>query len=174
MEPADTSELDVLLAQLDELLADGAVDEDDAIEIICLAGLARRLGAPDAAFDELRRWLDDRGGRKLLDEAWRELDVEEYTEGIEAVLDGDATDEDVEDAVLDFDELVAGAVFDGRARVVKKAAAEVENTIRSAPELFGVLAAHAKEIARWPEVAQHLDVYAYWLALADCPEPDDA
>lgn len=174
MEPTENPELDVLVAQLDELLADDLVDEDDAIEVISLAGLARRLGAPDAVFDELRRWLHERGGRALLDAAWAALDLEEYTEGIEAVIDGDATDEDVENAVLDFDELVAGALFDGRGKLVRKAAAEVEATIRSAPELFSCLAAHAREIARWPEVAQNLDLYAYWLALADCPDPEDA
>ena len=89
------------------------------------------------------------------------------------LLSGDAPDEDVQDAIFDFDELVAAAVFDNKTKLVKKAAADVEDSVRAAPDVFSSLAAYARELAKLPSIAQNLDVYAYWLAIADCPDPEE-
>jgi hypothetical protein len=43
------SELDVLIEQLEELLGEGIVDAEDALEVAAVAGLAQRLGAPPEA-----------------------------------------------------------------------------------------------------------------------------
>jgi hypothetical protein len=160
-------ELDVIVAQLDELLRQGAVDEEEALEIAALAGMAERMGAAPSVLAEAIVWRDQRGGGALLDEAWGEVDIDAYVDAIEACLDGDVSDDDVADAVYDLDELVAAAAWCGRGDVVRKATIDIERMIRVVPDPFVSLSADAAALARSPAVAGALDLYGFWLAIAD-------
>jgi hypothetical protein len=160
------TELAVLLEQLDELLASGVDDEDDALEIAIVAGLAARLGAETAALKEAVAWRDA-GGHDLLEQAFDELDLDEIIEGIDGVLAADADEEEVEEALYELDDVVAAAVWCGRSKRVLEAARQVAATIRQVPEPFAPLADYAVHVARSPAVAADLDVYDYWLAVAD-------
>lgn len=168
-EPAveERSELEVVLSQLDELLVDGAVDEDDALEIAALAGLAERLGATRDQLADAVAWRKDVVGTDLLASAWQQLDMDDLVDAVEGCATGDYSDEDVEDAVFELDELVAAAVWCGQAGKVRKAAQQIEQLIRDVPEPFSKLADYARQLARLPAIARDLDVYGYWLAIAD-------
>ncbi len=114
-EPVETrSELEVLLEQLDELLTEGAVDAEDALEIAVVAGLAHRLGAPAAALVDAEAWRAA-AGRDLLAEVWEELDVDALlVEAIDAAATNELPEEEVEEALYDVDEVIAAAVWAGR------------------------------------------------------------
>lgn len=165
--PEEKTELEVVLGQLDELLVEGAVDEDDALEIAALAGIAARLGADRSALTDALAWRNGEVGKDLLASAWGMLDFTELLEAIEACADGDVEASTVEDAIFEFDELVAAAVWCGEAAKVRKPALQVEKLIRDIPDPFASLAGYAKELARLPSIARDLDVYGYWLAIAD-------
>lgn len=160
------TELEVLIEQLDELLGEGAVDADDALEVAMVAGLASRLGASREVLAPAEAWRDG-PGRALLDEAFDTLELEEVLGGIDAVLDGAASEEEVEEALYELDELVAAAVWCGRAADVRDAARDVARTIRQVPEPFAPLADLGVSMARLPSVGQDWDVYEYWMAVAD-------
>jgi hypothetical protein len=168
------SELEVLLSQLDELLVEGCVDEDDALEIAALAGLAERLGADRSQLVDAIAWRQSDVAVDLLRSAWEQLDLSDLIDAVEACADGDVPAQDVEDAIFELDELVAAAVWTGQAAKVKKAAAEIEALIRMVPDPFASLSSYARELARQPGIARDLDVYGYWLAIADAAEWADA
>jgi hypothetical protein len=165
--PNTPSELEVILSSIDELLGEDGLDEEEALEVAALAGLAQRLGAPEKVFQDVRTWIDEQGGRALLDAGWEALDLDDVLDPIEGLLGEEPTDEAVEEAIWDFDELVAAAVFDGRLDRVRKAVNAVERLIRLSPETFACLAPDARVLARDPRIAANLDAWAYWLALAD-------
>jgi hypothetical protein len=159
-------EIQVLSEQLDELLASGVDDEDDALEVAAIAGMLQRLGAPREALADAEAWRTG-DGEALLDDAWDEVDPDELVDAVESVSVNEATEEEVEEAVLDFDELVAAAIWCGRADKVAKAAREVEQTIRLVPEPFASLSPMGRDLARLPTVAAQRDLYAFWMAVAD-------
>lgn len=159
-------ELSVVLAQLGELLAEGVDDEDDALEIAALAGLAERLGADKTALADALAWRDGPGADVLVT-AWDQLDTDEITDAIEGCLGGDVTEEALEEAIFDLDELVCAAIWCGQGARVRGLAAAVEETIRLVPETFAPLAPYGADIARLPTVAHHFDLYGFWLAIAD-------
>lgn len=161
------SELEVVLEQLDELLTQGAVDEDDALEIAALAGIADRLGAAREALVDAVAWRQGEVGKDLLASAWEQLDLADLVDAVEACADGDIEADVVEDAVFELDELVAAAVWCGQPAKVRRAAQQIEKLIRDVPDPFASLAPYAKELARQPAIARDLDVYGYWLAIAD-------
>ncbi len=158
-------ELSVLLEQLDELLADGVEDAEDAMEVAVCAGLAHRLGAAEADLAEVTAWRGA-AGADLLDEAWREVALEDMLENLDAVSAGGEI-EDVEEALFDFDDVVAAAVWCRRGDRVRAASAAVEKLIRDIPEPFAPLADVAKGLARLRSVAEHTDLYGYLFALVD-------
>lgn len=159
-------ELEVLLEQLDELLGSPITDEEDALEVAIVAGLAARLSAPPDAMAAAIAWRDGIG-RELIDELWQAVDTEELLDTLDGVSSGGATDEEVEEAVYDFDDLVAAAIWCGRAGAVKAAARQAAEIVRMVPDPFADLAPDGVELARLPTVAEHLDLYDYWLAIAD-------
>ncbi len=159
-------ELDVLVTQLDELLGAGAVDVSDALEIATCAGLAERLGAPPDRLEAARVWRAG-PGQLLIDELWEQVEVEPLVEEVEGMLGADAEDDELEEAVFDFDDLVAAAVWCGQRGRVASAAREVAETIRMAPEVFAPLAPYGQQMARLRAVGEDLDLYDYWLALSD-------
>lgn len=162
-------ELSVLEGQIDELLGAGVVDGSDALELAICAGLAARLGAAPEALDGAADWR--RGpGQRLLGEIWSEIDVDEYVDAIEGLLDSDADPEAVEEAIFDFDDLVAAAIWSGAVARVRPASRMVARHIRDVPEVFVGLRSFAVTMARSPAVVEHLDLYDYWLALADVPD----
>lgn len=163
---APLTELEVLVEQLDELLGEGAVDADDALEIAMVAGLAARLGASEQALADAEAWRDG-SGRELLDEAFDELELDELLEAIDGVINGVAEEVQIEEALYDFDDVVAAAVWVGRTDAVRQAAREVARTIRLVPDTFGSIADVGLEMARMPSVGEHYDVYDYWMAVAD-------
>lgn len=158
-------ELDVLVEQLDELLGEGVVDAEDTLELAIVAGLAARLGAGKQLADA-EAWRDG-PGRELVAELWDEVDVDALVEAIDEVSGGDATDEEVEEALFDFDDLVAAALWCKKGAVVRAAARKVEGLIRQVPDPFACVSDLASPIARLPAVAQDLELYGYWLAVAD-------
>lgn len=159
-------ELEVLVSQLDELLGEGAVDTSDALEIATCAGLATRLGAPPEALAAVEAWRAGPGG-PLLAELWEEVDVDLLVEEIEALLGTEPDEETLEEAVFDFDDLVAAAMWCGKRARVAAAAAQVAATVRLAPELFEPLAPYGIQMSRLRVIAEDLALYDYWLALAD-------
>jgi hypothetical protein len=170
-EGRDMEELDVLVGQLDELLGAGAVDVSDALEIATCAGLAERLGATGEQLAGARSWRAG-SGQLLLDELWEEVEVAPLVEEVDGLLGADADDDVLEEAVFDFDDLVAAAVWCGRRAVVAAAASEVAQTIRMAPEVFAPLAPYGQQMARLRAVGEDLDLYDYWLALADAADAE--
>lgn len=157
------TELDVLVEQLDELLGEPVVSEDDALEVATVAGLAHRLGASDSALEDARTWLDE-GGRELVEAALDEVDWAELVEALDN-LEG-ADDHTVEETVSDFDDLVAAAAFIGQSDRVRAAAGQVAEIIRMVPDPFAFLSVTGEEMMRSAVVAQDLDLYDYWLAIA--------
>ena len=158
------TELDVLLEQLDELLGEGVVSADDAIEVAAVAGLAQRLGAPPASLADAVAWLDE-GGRDLVSEALDDTDIDELVE----VLDNlDQADEfEVEEAVSDFDDLVAAAAFAGLTGAVRPAARKVARLIRQVPDPFVFMSETGRQVAKSRAFAEDMDLLDYWLAIAE-------
>jgi hypothetical protein len=159
-------EMDVLVEQLDELLADPILDSDDALELAIVAGLAARLGAPDEALREAIAWREG-PGREMLDETWEMVDFEPLLEALDACTGGDLTDEEVEEALYDVDDVIAAAIWCGRPGAVRPAAQRASRIIREIPDPFAPLADLASQIARLPAVAADMDLYDYWFAVAD-------
>lgn len=159
-------ELDVLLTQLEELLGEAAVDTSDALEIATCAGLAVRLGADAEALAPVDAWREGPGG-PLLKQLWEEVDVNAVAEEVDGLLGSNASETELEEAVFDFDDLVAAAAWCGQTDQVRKAAVSVAKTIRLAPELFEPLAPYGVNMSRLRAVGEDLGLYDYWLALAD-------
>ena len=76
------SELDVLVEQLDELLAEAVVSADEALEVATVAGLAVRLGATSDQVADARQWLDE-GGLELVEEGLDEVDWDELVDNLD-------------------------------------------------------------------------------------------
>lgn len=165
------TELEVLLEQLEELLGEGAVDVEDALEIAEVAGLAQRLGADREALAAAEAWRAGPGG-PLLDTLWAEVDTEVLVEALDGCLTGEADEEMLEEALFDLDDLIAAAVWCGRIDVVRKAALQAERTLRLAPEVFAPIAEYGVQMSRLSTVAEHFDLYGYWFALADASGTD--
>ncbi|MCB9675147.1 MAG: hypothetical protein H6737_08515 [Alphaproteobacteria bacterium] len=159
-------ELDVLIAQLDELLGEGAVDTSDALEIATCAGLAERMGADPVVLAAAEAWRAGPGG-PLLAELWEEADVETLVEDVEGLLGANADEDELEEVFFDFDDLVAAAVWSKKRAVVAKGAQRVAATVRLAPEIFEPLAPYGRQMSRLRAVGEDLGLYDYWLALAD-------
>ncbi|MEZ4318130.1 MAG: hypothetical protein R3F61_11520 [Myxococcota bacterium] len=159
-------ELEVLLTQLEELLGEGAVDTSDALEIATCAGLAERLGADANALAAVEAWRAGPGG-PLLAELWEEVDVASLVEEVEGLLGSNADEEELEEAVFDFDDLVAAAVWCNKRGVVITGAQTVAATVRMAPEVFEPLAPYGVQMSRLRAIGEDLGLYDYWLALAD-------
>ncbi len=157
----------ILVDQLRDALDNASKDEDDAIELAVLAGLLARFDTPTAEVDEAKQWARSEEGKELLAAAFEELDLEGMLQGIEDVLEGDVADEDVEEAVFDFDDVVAAAVWAGFTAKIRPAVKQVAKSVRQVPEPFAGLSDFAKDLAKTKAVAQDLDVYDYLLAIAD-------
>lgn len=166
------SELQVLLQQLDELIGEPIVDADDALEIVAVAGLAARLGAPVEALADAVTWRDG-PGRELIEAGFAELDVDELLDGLTGVLEGDVAPELVEDALSDIDDVVAAAIWAGHRAEVRLLAQEAADTIRQVPEPFAAISDLGRDMARLPAIARDLDLYDYWLAVADAAQWKD-
>lgn len=167
------SELDVLVDQLDELMVEGAVDPEDALEIAIVAGAVARLGGTPSTLAEAEVWRDGTG-RPLLDEAFAELDVDAIGEVLDGLLTGEAEDEEVEDVVFDVDDLVTAAIWAGRPAAVREVSRAAESTVRLAAELFDTVAPFARDLLGLPWVGQHLDLYGFWLAVVEGEDAGEA
>jgi hypothetical protein len=152
-------------------MGEGIVDAEDALELADLAELATRLGGKGEVLDRAVEWRQ--GGRDLLAQAFDELDLDEVLTGIDGVLEGGVEVEIVEEALYELDDVVAAAVWAGQRTAVRKAALAVAKTIREVPEPFAPLAEYASQMARSPAIAADLDLYEYWLAVADAGQWKD-
>jgi len=159
-------ELEVLVEQLDDLVAEGARDVSDALEVATVAGLAARLGAASEVLASAEAWREG-AGAELLEILWEEIDLEALTGEVDACLSGEAEDVEIEDAISDFDDVVAAAVWCGKRALLVAAAQEVARTIRCAPGSFAGIAEAGSQMARLPAVGKDLGLYDYWFALAD-------
>lgn len=160
------TELETLVEQLDELVAEGARDLSDALELAIVAGLAARLGANADVLAAVVLWRDG-DGAELLEELWQGIDLEALTDEIDGLLTGEAEDLEVEEALSDFDDVVAAAVWCNRRDVVLPAAREVSKTIRAVPDTFAGIADAGGQMARLSAVGQDLALYDYWFAVVD-------
>lgn len=159
------AELDVLLEQVGEMLAEGMDDGEAALELASAAGLAARLGATADQLADAVAWRDG-AGAALLDEGWSELDLEELADAIDGLLDGEASDEDVEEALWDVDDVVAAAIWTKRTAEVLPFVRALSRTVRDSPDVFAHLGDYADELLRLSSVAFELDAYDYWVAVA--------
>lgn len=180
-------ELSQLVEQLDDILDRPIVDPDDALEVAIVAGLAHRLGAPSDTMAQAIAWRDG-VGRELLEETWTEVDLAPLLETLDEVItsggspaprpppsespeDEEESDEEegdpLENALFDIDDIIAAAIWCGRGRLVRKAARELAETIRQMPDSFVSLSPFASDLAKLPTIAEHLDLYDYWLAISD-------
>jgi len=163
-------EIDVLLEQLDELLHDPIVDGDDALEVAIVAGLASRLGAPVFALEGSVAWRDGEG-RDLLEEGFSAVSLETLVAEVDSLVDEEV--EVVEEALSDFDDVVAAALWCGRKSWVEDAETQVATSIRQLPETFSALAALGSSIASLPAVGAQREVYDYWLAVSETAQWSD-
>jgi len=157
------SELDVLVEQLDELLGEPVVSADEALEVATVAGLAVRLGASSDQVSDARRWLDE-GGLEVVEVGLDEVDWDELVDTLDN-LEG-ADDHAVEEALSDFDDLVAAAAFVGQEHRVRDPARRVASAIRLVPDPFVFLVPTGEQMMGCRLVASDLDLYDYWLAVA--------
>ncbi len=158
------SELNILLEQLEELLHDPILDGSDALEIAIVAGLAERLGAEQSALQGSVDWRDGEG-KELLDEGFASLDLNELVAAVDGLVGGD--EEEVEEALSDFDDVVAACLWCGKGEHVREASKKVSLSIRQIPETFGCLASMGSSISALPAVGQNREIYDYWLAVAE-------
>lgn len=165
-------ERDVLEEQLEDLLAAGATDAEDALEIALVAGMAARLSASPELLRAAKVWSQTIG-KELLDQAWPLVDLEALQDGFDAVLDGQHTDEEVEEALFDVDELVAAAIWCGQEAVVRGVAREVAASIRMMPDLFSPLQPEGAAMVQLSTVGSHYDLYDYWFAVSEIPSSDN-
>jgi len=162
----EREELEVLTEQLDELLGEPVVDEDDAIEVCIVAGLAHRLGASASTLADAVAWRDGPGA-DLIASTWAQVDLEDLIEEVDACTGGGRDDEEVENAVYDVDDYVAAAIWCNQRDVVRDAARRLAELVRQVPDVFTGLGTFARSFSTRPAVAEELDLYDYWLALAD-------
>jgi hypothetical protein len=156
----------LLLDQLDELLSEGIEDEEEALEAAALAGMLERAGGSAEELADVRAWRDGLGA-ELLAEAFDALDLDAYVDALDACTYGESADEEVEEAVWDLDEVAAAAVFCGRTPAVLPALRRAERLIRELPDAFAPLYEDAARLVRQPAVGRELDVYGFWLAIAE-------
>ncbi|TVQ86461.1 MAG: hypothetical protein EA397_19885 [Deltaproteobacteria bacterium] len=161
------TELDVLLEQVEELLGEGVVSADDALELAAVAGLAQRLGAGPASLTEAQTWLES-GGRDLIAEGLDEVDLDDLLERIDNLEEAD--DYEVEEAVSDFDDLVAAALFAGLADTLRPAARQVAQSIRVVPDPFSFMAETGRQMVRTRAFAEEMGLLDYWLAIVEAGE----
>ncbi len=158
------TEIEVLADQLDELLEEGAVDPEDALEIALVAGMVARLGGDPELLAEAEAWR--RGpGADLLREAWANLDVDGILAAFDDATDGSTGDEEVEEAVLDIDELVAGAIWSGKGHAVARIARHAAASVRMMPEVFAFLAPDAAALVALESVGTEYALYDFWFAI---------
>ena len=160
------SELEVLNEQLDELLEEGAVDGDDALEIAMVAGLVARLEESSCSLEAAELWRKG-PGQPLLEEAWSQIDLDGWVESLELLIRGEGTDEEVEEVFLDLDEAIAGAVWLGWSSRVLSVARDLGALVRSSPESFAHLSGDAVALTQRRSLAEAFDAYTYWFAMVD-------
>jgi len=157
-------EVDVLLEQLEELLHDPIVDGDDALEVAIVAGLAARLGAPEYALASSVAWRGDEG-KELLAAGFDAVDFEKLVDEIDNLVEEER--DVVEDALSDFDDIVAAAMWCDRRAFILDAARSVAKSIRDLPDAFACISSLGSSLAALPAVGRNPDVYDYWFAVAE-------
>ena len=161
------AELDVLIEQLEELLASGTVAPEDALEVASVAGMVSRLGA--GGHESLQRAVEwcDGPGQELLDLAFEHFKADVVIGELEGVLDPEADEVAVEEALYEVDEVIAAAIWCGRRAAVKSLASEADRLVRQVPEPFAQVADLGLSMARLPAVGMDYDLYAFWMAVVD-------
>lgn len=158
------SELEVLLEQLEELLAEGVTTGEDALEVATVAGLAVRLGADPESLADAQAWLGG-GGLELVEEGLEQTDMDELIEALDSLDQAD--EHEVEEAFSDFDDVIAAAVWVGHGAAVRDAARKVAAVIRQVPDPFAFMGPTGALMARSRFLAEDLEVHDYWLAIAE-------
>lgn len=161
-------EFSVLIDQIDELLTGGVEDEEDAMELAVVAGQASRLEGDPMSLVDVESWRDSRGAA-LLNDAWNEVELEALVEEVDSVsVGGDA--HAVEEALFDFDEIVAAAVWSRKTEVVRSSAKMVAAIIRQLPDVFASASDTAVEIVRSKAVAENMELYDFWFAVCEAAQ----
>jgi hypothetical protein len=164
IEVGERTELEILVEQLDQMIAEGADDWDDAVEIAAVAGQIARMDPRHPSLVDAAAWRE-RVGAEMLAEAFAELDTDAVMEELDGALGG--ADEEVEDALYEVDDLISAAIWAGHRKAVRELAKRAAATIRQVPDSFSPFAGEAARLARLPAVAADLDLYDFWLAVAD-------
>lgn len=151
------------------ILTETVVDVEDAYELAVVAGLAARLGADASSMAAALAWRDG-PGVDLLAEMWEAVDPVPLVEALDACTEGGSSQSNIEDALYDVDDLVAAAVWCGQRERVASVARQAFNIVKFVPDVFAPFAEVAGKMACLKPVAEDLDLYGYWLAVADARE----
>lgn len=169
MDGISKTEVEVLVEQLEELMGSPIVDAEDALEIATVAGGAERLGADPMALQSAAEWRDGEGA-ELVAELWKQVDADPLLEALEAASEGSATDEEVEEALYDLDDLIVAGIWCKRRDAVRQTAVRAERVVRELPDVFVSFADVSRTLIKRREVAMDLDLYGYWMAIAEAAD----
>ena len=167
------SEGDVLVQQIRELMEERIDDADGAMELATVAGLASRLGVSSPVLERAETWCRGSGASLLLD-GLSAVDLDVLVEELELVIDANAPAREVEDALFDVDEVLAAAVWAGQGAAVQEAGQAIAELVSRTPALFVDMAVEASDLVQTHSVSSQADVYAYWYAIADLGEGEEA
>lgn len=161
----DDTEDRVLTKQLSELLRRPPEDLDGALELAVVAGLGLRAGAAKDLMQRAAAWRDGLGSM-LVRQLWEQLDLEEILERLEEVAEVASTPEELEEALLDCDEVIAGAIWCRSRETVRGFASAVADLVGNDPEVFAPVADLAEDVLALPAVQEDIELYAFWQHLS--------
>jgi hypothetical protein len=153
-------EIVVLRQQLGEALEAG----DDPVELSSLAGMLVRLGDGDTILKRAESWRD--ASLDIVDVAFDAVDFDELVEDISEAVGRNAADDEVEEALFDFDEMAIAAWWVGQADRFEAAGQKLVETVRGAPDNFKPLAKYALYMSDKSKGMGGSDHFSYWSTIA--------
>ena len=156
-----SEEILVLRQQLGEALEAG----DDPVELSSLVGMLVRLGDDDATIKRAVKWKEV--SLDAVDVAFDGVDFDEFVEDIAEAVGRNAADDEVEEALFDFDEMAIAAWWVGQADRFEAAGQKLVETVQGAPSNFKSLARYAIYMSDKSNDMGGMDHFAYWRAIAE-------
>lgn len=154
-------EIEILRQQLTDAIAAG----DDAVELSSLAGMLMRLGDTGPVLTTAVQWRD--GALDTIDLAFDDVDFGELVEDITEAVGRNAADEEIEEALFDFDEIAVGAWWAGQADRFDSAGQILVDTITSAVDIFKPMSRYAEDMADKSTLMGATTEFSYWVAIAN-------
>ena len=155
-----SEEILVLRQQLGEALEAG----DDPVELSSLAGMLVRLGDDDATVKRAINWRD--ASLDTVDVAFDGVDFDELVEDIAEAVGRNAAEDEVEEALFDFDEMAIAAWWVGQADRFEAAGQKLVETIQGASDNFKPLAKYALYMSDKSNDMGGSDHFSYWSMIA--------